>query len=309
MRETTIWRCKVSKIRFLVMDVDGTLTDGKIYMGEEGEAVKAFNIKDGCGVRNILPTINVIPVIITGRKSKILENRCKEINVVELYQNCNNKLEVLNKVLEKYGEGLSAVAYVGDDLLDIPCMSAVKENGGFVFCPADAIPQIKAMADFVTVSKAGEGSVRECISYLSQKIDSVHIYEKIEKVISLILAGDYDDVPSGVLSDGTRYTIQEYITKEMEDCPIETHRNHIDVQYVIEGKEKFLIYTPSSLVAAGKYDEKTDCEFWTYGAMTSVSILSPGSIIVINTNQAHRGSVIFEKPQKIKKMVCKICVD
>ena len=73
-------------IKFLVMDVDGTLTDGKIYMGSNGEVMKAFNIKDGCGIAMVLPKYGITPVIITARESKILENRCKELNITELHQ-------------------------------------------------------------------------------------------------------------------------------------------------------------------------------------------------------------------------------
>ena len=70
-------------IKYFVMDVDGTLTDGKIYMGQIDEAVKAFNIKDGAGISHVLPKYNIKPIVITARNSKILENRCKELNIVE----------------------------------------------------------------------------------------------------------------------------------------------------------------------------------------------------------------------------------
>ena len=74
------------KIKLFVMDVDGTLTDGKIYMGENGEIMKAFNVKDGYAIAHMLPEMEIIPVIITGRKSKIVENRAKELGITELYQ-------------------------------------------------------------------------------------------------------------------------------------------------------------------------------------------------------------------------------
>ena len=81
----------MSNIKFLVLDVDGTLTDGKIYMGAEGELFKAFDIKDGCGIKDILPQYNIVPVIITARDSMILIRRCKELNISNLYQNCGTK--------------------------------------------------------------------------------------------------------------------------------------------------------------------------------------------------------------------------
>ena len=85
------------------MAVDGTLTDGKIYMGNEGELCKAFNIKDGCGIHDILIPSGIVPVIITGRSSLIVERRCDELGIQELYQGVGNKQVVLHKLLMKNG--------------------------------------------------------------------------------------------------------------------------------------------------------------------------------------------------------------
>ena len=79
-------------IKFLIMDVDGTLTDGKIYMGNKGELFKAFDVKDGCGIKDILPEYGIIPVIITARQSDILKRRCEELNIINLYQGVRHKL-------------------------------------------------------------------------------------------------------------------------------------------------------------------------------------------------------------------------
>lgn len=86
-------------VKLLVMDVDGTLTDGKIYMGNDGEVFKAFNVKDGCGIHELLIPANVLPVIITGRTSSILKRRCEELGVTYLYQGIENKIEILDKIL------------------------------------------------------------------------------------------------------------------------------------------------------------------------------------------------------------------
>ncbi len=149
------------------MDVDGTIKDGKIYMGQNGEVAKAFDIKDGCGISSILPELRIIPVVITARNSKIVENRCKELNIEELYQGSKNKLFTLNNLLEKNHSNLENVAYIGDDLPDIQCMKAVKDAGGLVLCPADAISEIRNIADFVSCKNGGNGAVRECIDYIS----------------------------------------------------------------------------------------------------------------------------------------------
>jgi 3-deoxy-D-manno-octulosonate 8-phosphate phosphatase (KDO 8-P phosphatase) len=151
------------------MDVDGTLTDGKIYMGQDGELFKAFDIKDGYGVKCILPEANIIPVVITARNSRIVENRCREMGVTELYQGKMNKLETLQQVLQAYSESdhtaysMANVAYVGDDLLDLQCMRPIKEAGGFVACPNDAVDDVKAVANYVATKNAGQGAVREII--------------------------------------------------------------------------------------------------------------------------------------------------
>lgn len=149
-------------IKYLVMDVDGTLTDGKIYMGNDGEVMKAFNIKDGCGIHDILIPAGITPVIITGRSSKILENRCKELGITNLHQGIRNKVEKLLTITTD----LSTVAYIGDDINDLSCMEPIKEAGGLVGCPADAVQKVKNIADFISTRNGGNGAVREFIEWL-----------------------------------------------------------------------------------------------------------------------------------------------
>lgn len=144
------------------MDVDGTLTDGKIYMGNDGEVMKAFNIKDGCGIHDILIPAGITPVIITGRSSKILENRCKELGITNLHQGIRNKVEKLLTITTD----LSTVAYIGDDINDLSCMEPIKEAGGLVGCPADAVQKVKNIADFISTRNGGNGAVREFIEWL-----------------------------------------------------------------------------------------------------------------------------------------------
>lgn len=155
----------MKKIKYLVMDVDGTLTDGKIYMGNEGEVMKAFSIKDGCGIRDIAALSGIVPVIITGRASKITENRCKELGIVNLYQGIGNKLKKLDEFLGE--EPYSLVAYIGDDINDLPCMIPIKEAGGIVGCPADADKRVIGISDFVSNKSGGDGAVREFIEWLA----------------------------------------------------------------------------------------------------------------------------------------------
>lgn len=154
------------KIKYLVMDVDGTLTDGKIYMGNNGEVMKAFSIHDGFGVNKIAIPMGIIPVVITGRKSKIVENRCAELGITELYQGVENKSERLMSITRDF----SQVAYIGDDLNDLSCMKMVKEAGGILGCPADAVESIRNICDFICTKRSGDGAVREFIEYICKKI-------------------------------------------------------------------------------------------------------------------------------------------
>ena len=149
-------------IKYLVMDVDGTLTDGKIYMGAHGEMMKAFNIKDGCGIHDIAIPGGIIPVIITGRTSEIVKKRCGELGIQQVYQGIKNKIEQLKSI----ADDLSQVAYIGDDINDLSCMIPVKEAGGVVGCPADAVERVKEISDFVALHNGGDGAVRDFIEWI-----------------------------------------------------------------------------------------------------------------------------------------------
>ncbi len=154
----------MGKIKILVMDVDGTMTDGKIYMGRDGELMKAFDIKDGYGIAHLLPQLGILPVIITGRKSEILENRCRELKIKELHQGIEEKKTVLEQVLLEKNLTIENVAYIGDDLNDLSCMEAA----GLTACPADACEKIKSTVNYVCVKKGGRGAVREFIEYIME---------------------------------------------------------------------------------------------------------------------------------------------
>ena len=149
-------------IKYLVMDVDGTLTDGKIYMGEHGEVCKAFSVKDGYGIHDMSLSSGIVPKIITGRESSIVQKRCEELGICEVYQGISNKLETLYAVTDD----LSTVAYIGDDRNDFTCMKAVKTAGGVTACPRDAVREVLAIADYRAEHKGGDGAVRDFIEWL-----------------------------------------------------------------------------------------------------------------------------------------------
>lgn len=159
----------LSKIKMLVMDVDGTLTDGKIYVGDNGEVFKAFNVKDGYRLIN-LEKFDIIPVIITGKKSEILSKRAAELKISEVFQGIDDKLIVLDEVISRYQLTYENVAYIGDDLNDLECMEA----SYLTACPADAIDEVREMVDFICSVNGGNGAVREFID-LIVKEQSLHL--------------------------------------------------------------------------------------------------------------------------------------
>lgn len=151
----------MNQIKLLVMDVDGTLTDGRIYIGNTGELFKAFSVKDGLGIKK-LKSFGIIPVIITGRQSDIVSQRANELGIVEFYQGIENKLELLKTILIKHHLTLDHVAYIGDDENDLDCIRVCKLSA----CPRDAAKVIKPYCNFCSDYNGGEGAVRDFIEFI-----------------------------------------------------------------------------------------------------------------------------------------------
>ena len=147
---------RLSRVRLLVMDVDGVMTDGRIVLDGEGNEWKFFNVRDGHGIV-MLHRIGVETAIITGRSSKVVERRAKELSIAHVYQGAHNKLEVYEELKRKLGLSDEQVCYIGDDVVDMPIMSRV----GFAVAVADAHPEVKKVAHYVTAMPGGRGAVRE----------------------------------------------------------------------------------------------------------------------------------------------------
>lgn len=150
------------KIKMLVMDVDGTLTDGHIYVSAEGEMMKAFHVQDGYAIVHILPEYGITPVIITGRSSKIVEKRAGELKISHLHQGVTDKLSKLKEVAAQLGAAPEEIAYIGDDVNDLDCIRYC----GYSACPADAVPEVQEAVDYVCSRDGGRGAVREWIGKL-----------------------------------------------------------------------------------------------------------------------------------------------
>lgn len=147
---------KAEKIQLLICDVDGVMSDGLIYMGNNGEELKAFNVRDGYGIRCLL-TSGIEVAIITGRQSKLLEDRAKTLGITYLYQGQHNKLLAYQQLLDTLNLKPEQTAYIGDDLIDLPVMEKV----GLSVAVADAHPLLTPRADYVTRIAGGRGAVRE----------------------------------------------------------------------------------------------------------------------------------------------------
>lgn len=148
---------KAERIKLLITDCDGVLTDGGVYYGEEGENLKKFNIRDGMGVERLRKLTGIETAIITGEKSPSLIQRAQKLNITELHLLAKDKPAVLKEMLSRLELTAEEVAYIGDDYNDLEIMKLV----GFTASPSDALPAIKAQVDYVCESKGGEGCFRE----------------------------------------------------------------------------------------------------------------------------------------------------
>lgn len=147
---------KIKPIRLIAFDVDGVLTDGGLFLSDSGEEFKRFNSLDGHGLK-MLRTSGVELAIITGRTSKCVELRAKNLGITHLYQGVENKLEAMQSLLAKLGLTPEVAAFMGDDVIDLPVMRRV----GFAVSVPAAAQRVHDHAHYVTQREAGHGAVRE----------------------------------------------------------------------------------------------------------------------------------------------------
>lgn len=149
------------KIKMFLTDCDGCLTDGGMYYSENGDELKKFNTKDGMGLSNIRNK-GVVTGIITGENTKIVERRAEKLHINELHQGVTDKLSVVRELAKKYHVSLEEVAYVGDDVNDIPVMEQV----GFPCTVNDANSKVKELATYISSYNGGDGAIRDIIEHL-----------------------------------------------------------------------------------------------------------------------------------------------
>ncbi len=151
-------------IELIVLDVDGTMTDSRITYSENGDEIKSFNVKDGLAIASWRKLGKQV-AIITGRSSKIVARRAKELRIEHFYQGIDNKKEVLDQLLHKLDLKMENVAAIGDDLNDFQMLKAAKIS----FVPRDASAYVDKIATVILTKKGGDGAVREMIEYLIKK--------------------------------------------------------------------------------------------------------------------------------------------
>ena len=151
-------------IKILVLDVDGTLTDGKIYVDDKDNSFKAFNVKDGFALVNWLKLGGEV-AILTGKKSNIVERRAKELGIKYIIQGSKNKKQDLNNLLKELNITFENVAYMGDDLNDLGVMKSV----GFSACPKDSVQEVLEITNFISSKNGGDGAVREFLEHIMKK--------------------------------------------------------------------------------------------------------------------------------------------
>ena len=144
------------QIRLVLFDVDGVLTDGTLFIGPDGEICKSFNAKDGVAVA-LLQKHEIMVGVISGKKSKALDYRIKQLNFDFAVTGCNDKLNALNEIIKSSSLNLSQIVFVGDDIIDVPIMKKVALG----IAPSDAHQLVIDCANYVTQSKGGNGVARE----------------------------------------------------------------------------------------------------------------------------------------------------
>ena len=157
-------------IKLVLTDIDGVWTDGGMYYDQTGNEWKKFNTSDSAGVL-FLRLLEIPLGIITGENTEIVRRRAEKLKIKELHMGIKNKIEVAKSLCEKYGVSLKEIAYVGDDINDIPMLDAV----GFSACPANAPDYVKSHATLVLKKKGGDGAFREFVECILEDED---LFEK-----------------------------------------------------------------------------------------------------------------------------------
>ncbi len=164
----------MKNVKLLALDVDGTLTDGGLYLSESGESLKRFHAQDGLGIV-LAAHVGLRVAWITGRKSPIVAARAEALGVKTLRQGVHDKAAALREIGEELGVALSEIAFMGDDLNDLPALNAV----GFALAPKNAVASVLARADWISSKNGGNGAVRDAIDTILTARGDLMLAEKL----------------------------------------------------------------------------------------------------------------------------------
>ncbi len=152
---------RLKRIRLFATDVDGVLTDAGMYYAESGDEWKKFNTRDGMGIK-LLQKAGIITAIVTQERTKLVARRAEKLTIPEVHQGVMDKLSLVREMAARHGLSLEQVAYIGDDINDMETLKAV----GFSATPADGMPRVAAVVDYICAKKGGEGAVREIVEMI-----------------------------------------------------------------------------------------------------------------------------------------------
>jgi 3-deoxy-D-manno-octulosonate 8-phosphate phosphatase (KDO 8-P phosphatase) len=170
-------REKLMPITLLMLDVDGVLTDGTIIYSDSGEEIKAFNVRDGHGLKLVMRA-GIEVVLLTARESKVVGHRARDLGITGVYQKATDKLAAYGGIIAEKKIQDKNVLFVGDDIIDIPVLRRV----GFSAAVADAVPEVKEVVDYVTSQAGGKGAVRELCELL---LKAQNKWERVTEKYSL----------------------------------------------------------------------------------------------------------------------------
>ncbi len=154
-------KAKAKKIKMLLLDVDGVLTDGRIILDNQGNELKAFHVRDGHGIK-LAQRAGIVIGIITGRKAEVVNVRARELGIEEVHQGSLKKITVYDSLLARYGLRDEEVAFMGDDIVDAGILKRV----GLAIAVADCDPAVRPVAAWITKNGGGRGAVREAIDFI-----------------------------------------------------------------------------------------------------------------------------------------------
>lgn len=171
----------IEKIKLIVLDVDGTLTDGGIYYDSQGNEMKRFDVRDGLGIK-VGQAAGLEFAIITGRESPMVERRARELGIQYLVQGVQKKAPAMKALMERLGLDRENAAYMGDDWNDVPAMKLA----AIAACPADADPRIRALCHYVAPRGGGSGAVRD---FIQEVLERRHLWQETAREIYKGLSG------------------------------------------------------------------------------------------------------------------------